>query len=54
MSAATSPLIENGVGSASSTAYIQEKYLPSSTTSPSDLRKEFDSKVNGKLHFIFK
>lgn len=53
ISAATSPLIENGGGSASSTAYIQEKYLPSSTTSPSDLRKEFDSKVNGELHFLF-
>lgn len=44
---ATSPLIENGNNSAS--AYMQEKYLPSSTTSPSDLRKEFDAKVNGEF-----
>lgn len=45
ISTATSPLIENGNGS----TYLHEKFLPSSTTSPSDLRKEYDvTKVNGK------
>lgn len=48
ISTATSPLIENGTTAAAAAAYMQEKYLPSSTTSPSDLRKEFDAKVNGK------
>lgn len=48
ISTATSPLIENGTAA----AYMQEKYLPPSTTSPSDLRKEFDAKVNGKYPSI--
>lgn len=50
ISTATSPLIENGT----TTAYMQEKYLPSSTTSPSDLRKEFDAKVNGEYFGFYR
>ncbi|XP_031620427.1 uncharacterized protein LOC116338969 isoform X2 [Contarinia nasturtii] len=61
ISSATSPLIDgqNGTTAAAAAAvaaaYMQDKYLPSSTTSPSDLRKEFDAKVNVKslpLHCI--
>lgn len=55
---ATSPLIENGGSSISVannnvTAFMQDKLLPSSTTSPSDLRKELDAKANGKLVHLF-
>lgn len=51
ISAATSPLIENGngAGAANPNVFLPEKFLPSTAASPSDLRKEYDvTKVNGK------
>lgn len=53
ISTATSPLNENGNG-ASAATYLSEKFLSTSTLSPSDLRKDYDvSKVNGEIFFQY-
>lgn len=52
ISTATSPLNENGNGPSAAT-YLSEKFLSTSTISPSDLRKDYDvSKVNGENIFV--